>query len=175
MPQSRGAILVRAKPTFRRQRLRGVGAFTVQLARSPVLPGPNIFVSLPPVQRGLTGLWAWLSDTGPLFEAPEEVSGQSALTPDWWYNLQGQASPDQIVAATTAANQEAQAATINPITGQPVPQAVAYATQTAGAVPAILQQGQATATPTSTLPNWVIDLLLVVGIGLGVYVVVKIL
>jgi hypothetical protein len=111
----------------------------VRVSNSP----PNFASAARQSQRGLGGLWAFLTDTGPLFEASADVSGQSALTPDWWYELHGKPSPDQIIAANAEADAQAKQATIDPLTGQPVPAAVAYASKTQGAAGAALVAGQA--------------------------------
>ena len=104
---------------------------------------PPPAVSVLPRRRGMGGLLSAITAGSPINEAPEAVTGQPWWIPDAFYNFQGQASPDQVYAANQAANKAAAAAAVNPVTGQPVPAAVAYADQTAGVVGQVLQQGQA--------------------------------
>ncbi len=80
---------------------------------------------------------------GSLNESPAAVTGQPWWIPDLFYNLQGKAAPDAVYAVNQSNNLSTAAATINPITGQPVPAAVQYAAGTSGAAGQALQQAQA--------------------------------
>lgn len=77
------------------------------------------------------------------------VTGQPWWVPDFYYNIQNQASPDQIYLANQAANAQVAPATINPITGKPVPAAVSYANATQGAAGAAEAQGMTQSTGSS--------------------------
>ena len=114
---------------------------TLQLPSRIGSPRPGVIVL--PRRRGMGGLLSAITAGSPINEAPAAITGQPWWIPDAFYNFQGQASPDQVYAANQAANKAAAAATINPVTGQPVQAAVDYANQTAGVVGQVLQQGQA--------------------------------
>jgi hypothetical protein len=133
---------------------------------------------------------------GNLFEASGAVTGQPWYIPDFFYNLENQAAPDQVYAANLAANADIVRAEINPITGKIVPAAQAYADKTAGAAGAAEQQTfkQSTGSPIADTFNSVFSsftgaagdaaalapssfpwgtLLLVAAVGVGGYLILK--
>lgn len=88
---------------------------------------------------GMGGILSVLGG-GSVFEAPAAVTSQPWYIPDFFYNLENQASPDQVYAANQNANAGIVQAETSPITGQIVPAAAAYAAKTVGAAGAAEQQ-----------------------------------
>lgn len=110
-------------------------------------------------RRGINGLISAVNPftSAGLFEAPTDVTSQSPLVPDFFYNVQGKPAPDQTYVLNMQSNAEtaiaagipvaavnaAVSAGINPLTltgGNP--NAVQYALKTQGAAAGALQQGQ---------------------------------
>ena len=89
----------------------------------------------------------------------QAITGQPWYVPDFFYNLQNQASPDQVYLANAQANIEGQTAAINPITAQPVPAAEQYLSQTQGEVGDALEQGytQSTGSPIADAFNSILS------------------
>lgn len=150
-------------------------------------------------RRGLGGILSVFSAGGSLSEAPEAATGQPWYVPDLIYNWQGKAAPDQVYLAEHPNDpqtllEQAQA-TINPVTGQVVPAALAYQQSTQNLPAQALQQayaqptgspiadtvssllssvvgtGSNTANPSGT-PTWQIALF-VLAIGAGGYLLYK--
>jgi hypothetical protein len=147
-------VIAKFRRTFRRTP-QGVGGFFVP-SNPPVLPAPSVFRqfsrrSANPVgtQRGMAGILSVITSGGSLSEAPTGATSQPWWIPDLFYDYGNNASPDQVYAANQAANAGIVQAETDPITGQIVPAAQAYANATAGAAGAAEQAGmtQSTGSP----------------------------
>jgi uncharacterized glyoxalase superfamily protein PhnB len=98
--------------------------------------------------RGTRGILSPIT-SGYFIGPSSAATSQPWYIPDFAYNLVNQASPDQVYEANQAANAGIIQAETNPITGQIVPAAQAYANNTAGAAGAAEQQSMTQSTGSS--------------------------